>query len=194
MPGSASAKQQETVDPAAASRLAFVTTPQTLTAGVASGTITAALEDAFGNRVSASGALTVALSTTSTKGTFSPTSPVTIPAGGSTVSFHYSDTSTGTPVLTAAIGSLTAATQQETVVPAAASHLAFTTAPQTLTAGVASNTITVALEDAFGNTVEATSPLTVTLSTTSTSGTFTPGAPSASSLTIPAGTGAVSFQ
>ncbi len=80
-------------------------------------------------------------------------------------------------MLTATAASLASAAQQETVNAAEANRLAFTTAPQTLTAGVASATITAALEDAFGNRVAATSALTVTLSTTSSSGTFTPAHP-----------------
>jgi hypothetical protein len=185
-----SATQQETVRPAAASHLAFTTAPQTLTAGTASGTITLALEDSFGNPIEPTSALTVSLSTTSAAGSFAPPAPLTIPVGSSTVSFHYTDTSAGTPVLTAAAGSLASATQQEAVTTAAASRLAFTTAPQTLTAGIASGTITVALEDAFGNHVDAGSDVTLTLSSTSTKGTFTPSSP----LTIPAGASTVSFQ
>ena len=187
--GLASATQQETVNPAAASQLVFTTAPQTLTAGVASKTIIVLLEDAFGNPVDAGSTLTVNVSTTSAAGTFTPVPPLTIPAGDSHVSFTYTDTKQGTPMLTVAASGLTSASQQETVNPAVASQLAFTTAPQTLSAGVASNTITVALEDAFGNPVDASSALTVNVSTTSAGGTFTPQSP----LTIPAGASQVSF-
>ncbi len=189
--GFAPITQVETVSPAAASQLVFTTGPQTLTAGVASGTITAAMEDAFGNPVNASGAVAVNLSTTSAKGTFSPASPLAIPAGAGAVSFQYKDTAAGTPAITAAAAGLASATQQETVNPAAAGQLVFTTTPQTLTAGVASGTMTVALEDTFGNTVTAThAALSVGLSTTSAKGTFTPASP----LTIPAGASTASFR
>ena len=187
--GLTSATQQEMVSPAVASQLAFTTAPQTLTVGVASNTITVALEDAFGNPVDASSGLTVNLSTSSTGGTFTPGSSLTIPAGASQVSFTYTDTELGTPTLTAAVSGLTSASQQETVSAVVASQLAFSTAPQTLTAGVASNTITVSLEDASGNPIDASSNLTVNLSTNSAGGTFTPG----SVLTIPAGGSQVSF-
>jgi hypothetical protein len=60
------ASQTETVKAAAASKFAFTTPAQTLTAGVVSGTITATLEDAFGNAVSAGSNVTVALKTSST--------------------------------------------------------------------------------------------------------------------------------
>ena len=100
-------------------------------------------------------ALNVNLSTTSANGTFTPSS-LTIPAGSSSASFHYTDTAAGTPTITATVGGIGSATQQETVSPAATSEVVFTTAPQTLTAGVASGTITIALEDAFGNPIDAT--------------------------------------
>ena len=188
--GLASAAQQETVNPAAAGHLAFLTAPQTLTAGVASGTITVALEDAFGNLVKASSSVTASLSTTSSGGSFTPVSPLTIPAGSSSVSFHYTDDTSGTPTLTVSAGSVSSATQQENVNPAAASRVVFTTAPQTFDRGTASGTMTVALRDAFGNAVQAASPLTVNLTTTSGKGSFSPNTP----VTIPAGVSTVSFQ
>ena len=187
--GLASATQQETINPAAASRLAFTTAPQTLTTGVASTTMTVALEDAFGNPVEASSALTIGLDTTSGTGTFTPASPLTIPAGGSSFSFRYTDASAGAPVLSASSGSLSLATQQEIVNPAPASRLAIITTPQTLTAGTASGTITVELEDAAGEPVDAASTVTVTLTSTSSAGTFAPASP----LTVPAGADSVNF-
>ncbi len=188
--GLISAAQQESVSPAAAQLLVFTAGPQTLTAGVASGTMSVALQDAFGNAVDATTPLTVNLSTTSANGTFSPASPLSIPAGANSVSFQYTDTSAGTPVLTVATAGLGPATRQLTVTPAAAQQLAFTSAPQTLTAGVASGTITVKLEDVFGNVANAANALTITLSTTSSTGTFTPISP----LTLPAGADSVDFQ
>ena len=130
------------------------------------------------------------LGTSSGEGTFSPDSPLTLAAGTSTVNFQYEDTAAGTPTLTAAAIGLTSATQHEAVSPAAASELAFTTSPQTLTAGSAGGVMVVALEDAFGNPVNAGSLLTVSLSTTSSNGNFIP----ASSLTIPAGADTMDFQ
>ena len=85
-----------TVTPAAASQLVFTTGPQTLTAGVISGTITVQEEDQFGN-VSTT-AETVNLST-SNPGTglfkdnatgLTTITSVTIPAGSSTASFSTS--------------------------------------------------------------------------------------------------------
>ena len=184
------ATQQETVVAAAASQLTFITASQTLTAGTPSQTMTVGLEDAFGNPAAAAGAVTVSLNTTSANGTFAPLSPLTIHSGDDTASFHYTDTLAGTPALAAAASSLATAEQTETVNPAAASRLVFTTSPQTLTAGVASGTITVTLEDAFGNVVDASSAVTVNLSSTSGTGSFTP----SSLLSIPAGAGGASFR
>ena len=113
-------------------------------------------------------ALTVNLSTSSGKGTFSPASPLTIPPGASTVSFQYKDTSSGSPTLTAAAIGLGVrhAARNRRIRPRPA-NWRLSPRPQTLTAGIAGGTIVVALEDAFGNPVGASGPLTVTLSTTS---------------------------
>ncbi len=171
--GLASASQNETILADAASQLAFTTPEQVLTAGAASATMTVELEDAFGNPVNAAtGPLTVSVSTTSTKGAFSPVSPLTIPNGADTVSFQYSDTAVGIPTLTAAAADFASAAQDETVTPAAASQLAFTSADQVLTAGVPSHTMTIELEDAFGNPVDAASGVPLSLTTTSVAGQF----------------------
>ena len=86
-----------------------------------------------------------------TTGTFAPLSPVTIAAGAEQVSFTYTDTKAGTPAHHGGCPAASPATQQETVIPAAASQLVFATASQTITAGVASNPITLELEDPYGN-------------------------------------------
>ena len=97
--------------------------------------MTVELDDAFGNPVAATDALTVVLSTTSANGTFTPLSPLTIGAGAGMASFQYADTLAGEPLLTAEAAGLVSASQHETVVADSASQLAFATAPQTLIAG-----------------------------------------------------------
>ena len=84
---------------------------------------------------------------------------VSIGTGNSSASFKYNDTLAGSPTLTATDNALTnpTVTQTETINAAAASQLVFTTAPQTLTAGVTSNTMTVTLDDAFNNIATAAS-------------------------------------
>ena len=54
------------------------------------------------------------------------------------------------------------------MIASAASKLAITTAPQSLTAGVTSNTITVQLQTSAGSPVNASSAIIVNLSTNST--------------------------
>src|SRR5205823_494376 len=88
---------------------------------------------------------------------------VTIASGSSTASFLYKDTVAGSPTIAADDQSpptgtdtgLTRATQTETVNAAGAAKFVYTTGPQTLTAGVNSRTITVQLQDAFSNPVNA---------------------------------------
>lgn len=103
----------------AATQLAFITSPVTTTAGVASGTITVQRQDAYGNPNTTDASRTVTLSSDSTgTKTFTPASPLSISSGSSTVSFTYTDTKVGSPTLTAAStspSSITSATQMETI-------------------------------------------------------------------------------
>ncbi len=103
------------------SQVAFVTAPQTLTAGDQSALITIQLEDSNGNAATSGSNITFALSTTSTAGSFLDShgnaltgNALTIPAGNSTAGFEYLDLNEGDPTLTAAAG-VFLATQQETV-------------------------------------------------------------------------------
>jgi hypothetical protein len=195
-----------TVAPAAASKLVFTTTAQTLTAGVTSGTMTVTLEDAFNNVVTASSTQTLSLATGSGAGQFrdnatgnTQITSVTILAGSSSASFKYHDTLAGTPTLTVTDNDLPnpPPTQTETVNAAAAAQLVFTTAPQTLTAGVTSGTMTVTLEDAFNNVVTASSTQTLSLTTGSGAGQFrdnATGNTQITSVTILAGSSSASFK
>ena len=85
----------------------------------------------------------------------SQTTTVTIPAGSSTANFTYQDTTAGTPTVTAAAAGLTSATQQETITALPASQLMFTTVAQTISAGSTTGTITVQMDDTYGNPVAA---------------------------------------
>lgn len=105
---------------------------------------------------------------------------------------------TGNYLLSAGSTGLTGASSNPfTVAPGSVTHLEFTTAPQTLTAGD-TKTVTVEVADAFGNPVQTSSGgLTLTLSTTSTAGTFlnAAGQPLAgNSILIGEGSTAVSFK
>jgi hypothetical protein len=131
-------------------KLAITTTPQTLTAGATSSPITVQLRDAFGNPINApTGGQTVQLSSSSSGATFTPATPLTIPAGSNSTTFTYRDTVAGTPTITVSAPNLTGASQQETVNAAAAASLSVAAlSPQVH--GVAFN-VTVTARDSFGN-------------------------------------------
>jgi trimeric autotransporter adhesin len=116
--GLTSATATTTVTHGAANKVAFTTSPQIIEPSTGSGTITVQAQDQFGNPIPApTGGYSVTLTTTSTHGTFTPSSPLTIAAGTSSVSFTYQDTAAGAPTVTARIAALAnpTATQVETV-------------------------------------------------------------------------------
>jgi len=154
------------------------------------GPITVQAQDLGGNPVNAGvGGIAVTLTSNST-GTkiFAASSggasvgSVTIPSGSSTVSFYYADTKAGSPVITAS-GTLTSATQTETITAAAVAGLAFTNSDHTLFCGTisssyactvsglangASVTANVSFVDRFGNPAvqSLTADSTINLSAT----------------------------
>ena len=99
------------------------------------GQITVQLEDTYGNPVAAAANTTVNLSSTSTGGVFatvsggSPVTSVTISSGSTSTSFYYGDSHAGSPKITAASGTLTSATQTESI--AKASPTVTATGPST---------------------------------------------------------------
>ena len=129
----------------------------------------------------------VTLSTSSATGSFaasaagpwSSTLAVTVPAGSSSATFYYRDTTVGTPTLTASADGRQAGTQSETVTAGALASLTLSPASSSISLG-ASQTLTASGIDSYGNRVTPT----VTWSTTNgslsaTSGpstTFTPAA------------------
>ena len=127
-----------------ATKLVFLTSPVTTTAGVTSGTITIERQDAAGHPGTA-GAATVSLSSSSGTASFrdvgdaSTITTVSILAGGSDASFRYKDTTAGTPLLTVTDtpDGLTGATQNATITPAAATTLTVSGYPASTVAGVA---------------------------------------------------------
>ena len=124
-----SATQTETIVGGTASKFVITSTPVSGTASGSAnvGPITVQEQDVNGNPASApAGGTTVNLSSSSvgTKVFASslggaPVTSVTILVGGSTASFYYGDTQAGSPVVSAS-GSLTTATQTETIVAGAA--------------------------------------------------------------------------
>jgi hypothetical protein len=114
--GTRSATASITVNPAAASKLVYIYgSGQTLARNVVSSVITVQRQDPYGNPTT-SGSITITLTRTGTTGTFwsgsggtGAITTRTISSGSSSVSYYYSDTSVGTPTLTASSGSLTSA-------------------------------------------------------------------------------------
>jgi hypothetical protein len=101
-----------------ATKLKFITSPQTIAAGDATGTITVERQDTYGNPVS--GSFTVNLATSSADGVFrntldSATITFVNVSSSADASFLYRDTAAGTPLLTASSSGITSATQQVTV-------------------------------------------------------------------------------
>jgi hypothetical protein len=135
--------------------LAFASAPQTLVAGTASSPMSIQLAQP------ASAPVTISVTTSSTAGGFSasttgpwnPTLSLTIPTGTSTSgSFYYQDTHAGSPTLTASATGYTAATQTETINPAALTSISVSPATAQIRVG-ASKSFTAAGSDRYGNAV-----------------------------------------
>ncbi len=189
--GLTSATQSVTVAPPGAYQIAFGTSPESaicmsFCGGPTTpnmGPITVQTENAGGSAVNAGGSgITVSLSSSSGTGVFSAwngtscnTTPlitsVAIGSAQSSQQICYGDTATGTPTLTLATTGLTVntATQVETVA-GPATQTVFTSAPQSALYVTSATTdmgpIFVSLEDASGRVTQATSPLTVTMTST----------------------------
>jgi subtilase family serine protease len=121
---------------------------QTLTAGVSSSTMTVSISQA------PSSDLTVSLSTTSSAGTFSPTS-VTIPANSKTGSttFTYTDTRAGTATLTASATGATSGSTTMTVVAAGAKSVSVSPALVNVPVNQ-KQTFTVTATDQYNNSAD----------------------------------------
>ena len=107
------------------SAVLFTTSPPSVQTGVKTGAMSVALDGNDGNAVQApAGGMQLSLTSTSATGTFYDASgsavvtSVTVPAGSSTATFQYADTTVGTPTLTVTPpggSGLAAATQQVTI-------------------------------------------------------------------------------
>lgn len=179
--GPGATKSVKTTD--AATQLAFTSDPWTGAASNSAtvGAITVEAQSVPGVPAPGGSALTVNLTSNSagtpifaaTSGGTSITS-VTIPAHSSSVSFYYGDTTAGSPMVKAAASGLGSATQTETITPAMASKVVFTTQPSGAVATTAfTGQPVAAIEDALGNVVtSSSSPITLAI----TSGTGATGA------------------
>ncbi|HVE86130.1 MAG TPA: hemagglutinin, partial [Myxococcales bacterium] len=153
--------------------MAFFVQPVSATAGVAiSPAVKVEIRDQFNNRVLGSTAsVTLAIGTNPGGGTLSGT--LTVAAVGGVATFStLSINKAGTGyTLTASSPGLTGATSNAfNITAAAASRLGFSTPSRTFTAGACgglAQVITVQLQDAFGNAVNAGAAVSFTASSTS---------------------------
>jgi hypothetical protein len=145
---------------------------QTLSAGQISSIITVQLQDAGNNPVVVTSQLELSLSTNSSAGIFysdaagtSKTSTITIPAGQSSTSFYYKDTTAGTPAIVVSNPTANSAITYFTITPALAGVAKFAlSAPESVNAGQ-SFTTTITAQDSYGNKVPSYTG-TVKISTT----------------------------
>lgn len=167
-----SASQLETVAAGNAAALVFTTAAQTLSAGTCSGNVTVQRQDSFGNPTTLGGTLTVSLLAAPSAGfTFhrngscsdGPFTSVTINAGSTGTSFRFLGNVAGSVTVTASASGLSNAAQAETITPAPPTVLAFTSAPQTVTAGRCSSASNLESRDGFGNVSAVTAATSVTL-------------------------------
>jgi YD repeat-containing protein len=175
----------------AAARLVFQTVPGNGVAGAAlSPAVVVDVEDQFGNLVT-SDTSQVSLTVATGPGVLTGTTTVKASGGVATFNNLLLDTA-GTYTLSASDGTLTGATSSNIVIsPAAANHVAFQMVPGTGTAGAALNSVTVAVEDQFGNVNTSDSSSTVTLTVVSGPGTFVGITPP---LTAPVQSGIATFD
>lgn len=196
------AQQQATVAPGAVAALAFTTAAQTRTAGACSGAATVEVRDALGNASPVASATPVGLAAAPAAGfTFysdaTCTTAVTgasVPMGGTTATLYFRGTAAGPVAVTASAAGLMSAQQTETISPAAAAALVFTTPARTVTAGGCSANLDVQVRDGFGNPVPQTVARTVNLSAAPAAGFtfFTDAACGSSTTSVAIGVGASS--
>ncbi|HET7449750.1 MAG TPA: invasin domain 3-containing protein, partial [Gaiellaceae bacterium] len=161
----------------APSKVAFVQQPTTATStATISPSVTVAIQDALGNTVTSSTAsVTLAIGTNPGGGTLSGTTSVSAVNGVATFSTLSIDKAGTGYTLTASSTGLTGATSSTfNINIGAAAKLAFVQQPTSATAGAAiSPAITVAVQDAGGNTVTSSSAsITTAIGTNPSSGTL----------------------
>ncbi len=176
---------------AAASKLNFGTQPSSRTAGVAiSPSVTVRVEDSFGNLTASTASVTVAIGTNPGGGTLSGTLTVAAVAGVATFNDLSINKSGIAYTLTVASSGLTGATSNTfNITAAAAARLSFGTQPSNSLAGVAiSPSVTVRIEDTFGNLTASTASVTVAIGTNPGGGTLS------GTLTVAAVAGVATFS
>ena len=174
-----------------ASTIAFTSAPQNIFKGQVSGAITVETQDGSGSAAASGSDVVANLSSSTATGVFDTSATgafdgtvtsVTIPAGQTSASVFYKDTTAGTATLTATavIGGQSQTTTQDITITEEASKLALSSAGSVFEGDPLS--ITVMTHDANDNAATSASDVTVSLSSSSTTGTF-----DAATVTIPAG-------
>ena len=170
----AAAMQTYTVTPGAASKLGFTTEPTNTVAGSAF-TVAVAVQDSFGNTIASSTApIALAIGTNPSTGTLSGTATVNAVASVATFSgLSINRSGTGYTVVATSSG-LTAGTSAAFNIAAGpAAVLAFTVQPSnTVAAAAIAPPVQVTIRDALGNTVAATSNVTLTIGNNPSGGTL----------------------
>ncbi len=158
-----------TVTAAAASTLTFVTQPQNVSAGGSLGAVTTQLLDPYGNVVTTAGTpVTMTISSGTLKGN---TTAVTSSLGRATFN-TLSATTVGTYTLIASGAGLNGTSRSFVVLAGAPSALTFLVRPAGATVGGNLGTVTVQVNDAFGNPI-AGQIVTITVSKNVLTGTKT---------------------
>jgi hypothetical protein len=172
-----------TINPGASAKLAFLQPPTSASAGATiTPAVTVCILDANGNKVTGN---TSTVTLTLSSGTFasgSSTATASAVAGVATFGSLVINAAS-TYMITASDGTLTPATSSSfTISPTAAAKLAFMQQPTSANTGATiTPAVTVAIEDASGNTITAnTSTVTLTLS----SGTFASGSNTATASAV----------
>ncbi len=163
--------------------LSFTVQPLSTTAGSTLGSVTVKATDSFGNLMSG---VSVNVSVT---GALKGTTPLTTNASGLAVYSDLSINQIGTYTLSAASGTITAASQSFILSPAAAAQLAYTIGPVGTTAGLTLATVALAVTDKFNNPVP-----NVVVTLTSTLGANTPGTLSGTTSILSNATGVAAFS
>ncbi|MBX7100903.1 MAG: hypothetical protein K1X89_24525 [Myxococcaceae bacterium] len=167
--GLRSGTQQETITAGAAARLGFATPARATKAGECSLAVEVQAQDAFGNAAALTGPAQVTLGAPTQLAVFDDAAcshaatTVTLPAGKGSTPVYVRGTAAGDWTLTASATGFTSGSQVETVLPADANHLAFTSAPQSRIVGACSAMVGVEARDTFDNPAPGAAARTVGL-------------------------------
>jgi hypothetical protein len=164
--GLTSATQAETVNAAAASKVAFSAQPTNTVAGQSiTPAVAAQIQDQFGNLTNSTANVTVTIGTNPASGTLSGAASAAAVAGVATFSnLSIDKAGTGYTLAAASTGLTSAASNAFNITAAAASKLAFSVQPSTTGAGASiTPAVKVQVQDQFGNLTTSTANVTIAI-------------------------------